>query len=647
LEIGRIIDGRYVVERTIASGGMATVYVVRHTSLDSQHALKILHVPSPEIRERLLQEGRLQARLRHPNIVAVTDTLTIDGAPGLVMEYIDGPSLDDWLAKNRPSVEEAERLFLGVLAAVDHAHRHGVVHRDLKPANVLLAPMSGGYLPKVADFGIAKVVADVLDDKGAGRVKTRSGVAMGTPAYMAPEQMESAAKVGPAADVFALGCILYDLMIGKPAFDGPHLVSILTKSREGLYDDPADVRPELPERVVEAIRGALVPEVEDRITTVAELARVLTDGKIQTLTGLSGPVEPEGTDRGQAGTTRYPRGLGSDALRSKDTFRGDDLPANAQKNAGRRPDRVPEGPELPAPLEATDPPQNGRLWLGILVPLLSLLIVISLGAVLIVGLGGAAGAAYWWTVGGVPQNIQDPPIAPEPVTPIVKAPIDPVQGNPVLPPADAPPVPPRPDPARPDPARPDPARPDPAKPDPTRPDPVSSPPTPVVPPQPPEPKPTPPAPLDPKPTAEPKPVEVKPTEPKPAIAQPPSTKPNAWALTVHQASTKSEVRNGVFRYASGQDRALLVVDVSVANGTTDRSEPTAPFRLVRDGSSYEAHLACTLAVPGAIASGTEYPAGGTVRGSVCFEVPASGSGGEIRFYPKLGGASAANARVPR
>lgn len=418
MEVGTIIEGRYVVERTLASGGMATVHVVRHTGLDSLHALKILHIPSPEIRERLLLEGRLQARLRHPNIVSVTDTITIDGAPGLVMELVDGPALDEWLGENRPSLDEAESIFLGVLAAVDHAHRHGVVHRDLKPANVLLSPMPGGFLPKVADFGIAKVVEEVLAAR-AGRVRTRTGVAMGTPAYMAPEQIEGAGAVGPAADVFALGCILYDLVVGRPAFDGPHLIAILTASREGFFDDPAEVLPDLPQRVVDAIRGALAPELEDRIPDCTTLAQVLTGGRITTLSGAGArvaatPIEvPDG---------RYPRGLGSTGGRSKPTFGGDggvdvlsrgtDVKSGSVGSASDAAastssdlftvadDPSDDRPVLPPQTHPEVRVRRERRWrlhrlmlFGIVVLPIVLVLVVS-GIVIA---GGAVSAAAWWS----------------------------------------------------------------------------------------------------------------------------------------------------------------------------------------------------------------------------------------------------------
>jgi serine/threonine-protein kinase len=141
----------------------------------------VLDVGSPTVRARLVQEGRVQAQLRHPNVVMVTDLVDVGGSPGLIMEYVPGPTLEVWLRANRPDPEVAARIFDGVLDAVTFAHENGLVHRDLKPGNVLLETVNGRLHAKVTDFGLAKV----LGPEGAGR--TRSGFAMGTPGYMAPE----------------------------------------------------------------------------------------------------------------------------------------------------------------------------------------------------------------------------------------------------------------------------------------------------------------------------------------------------------------------------------------------------------------------------------------------------------------------------
>ncbi|MCA9492628.1 MAG: serine/threonine protein kinase, partial [Myxococcales bacterium] len=183
---GAVIDGRYVVEALIGRGGMAAVYCVRHVHLDTQHALKVLTVGGPSLARRLQQEGRVQATLQHPNIVAVTDMVSVDGQPGLVMEFVRGPSLEALLGKRRPTLEQIDVLAVGVMDGVAAAHALGLIHRDLKPANVMVAVTSMTLVPKVADFGLVKLVAG--DDAGV-LSKTRSGMAMGTPAYMAPEQI--------------------------------------------------------------------------------------------------------------------------------------------------------------------------------------------------------------------------------------------------------------------------------------------------------------------------------------------------------------------------------------------------------------------------------------------------------------------------
>lgn len=181
---------KYVVEAEIGVGAMATVYRVRHAQLGSLHALKVLHVNNDSVKQRMIQEGQVQSGLRHPNIVTVTDIVDVNGAPGLVMELVEGPTLDNWLQNHRPSMADAEALFHGILNGMERAHAHRLIHRDLKPANILLAPVDGRWVPKIADFGLAKAQGKSLDLK-----RTQAGVMMGTPAYMAPEQIKDASAV--------------------------------------------------------------------------------------------------------------------------------------------------------------------------------------------------------------------------------------------------------------------------------------------------------------------------------------------------------------------------------------------------------------------------------------------------------------------
>ncbi|MCB9763428.1 MAG: protein kinase [Alphaproteobacteria bacterium] len=272
LRPGDRID-RYVIEAVLGEGGMAVVYRARHVELESMHALKVLHLSSAHLRERAIQEGRIQAQVRHPNIVAVTDVVrTADGAPVLVLEYVDGPSLEGWLAHNRPTLEQIDALVDGILAGVSAAHAHGLVHRDLKPDNVLLmATVGGRIVPKVADFGLAKVASEVIPSKGYA---TRSGVMMGTPDYMAPEQIRSAKHVDQRADVFALGAILYRMTTGRMPFRGGDVLEVMQAVSTCTYTHPRSLIPDLPDRMVRAIEGALVVDPDLRIADCARLRSI-------------------------------------------------------------------------------------------------------------------------------------------------------------------------------------------------------------------------------------------------------------------------------------------------------------------------------------------------------------------------------------
>ena len=270
LSLGETVD-RYKVETVIGTGGTAVVYRVRHRSLDTLHALKVLTISSSAIRTRMLQEGKVQASLRHPNVVAVYDVLEIDNAPGLLMEYIDGPSLERALIRHRFGIEEGETLFRGILSGVHEAHQFGLVHRDLKPANVLLKREGNQIVPKVTDFGIAKVIN--ADDHSTN---TRSGVAMGTPQYMAPEQIRDARTVDHRADLFSLGCLLYEILSGERAFPHDDTLATYQAIAQGSITDPKNLVPDLPHRFSNAIAGCIVVNRDKRIPDCETLERVIS-----------------------------------------------------------------------------------------------------------------------------------------------------------------------------------------------------------------------------------------------------------------------------------------------------------------------------------------------------------------------------------
>jgi len=271
LKAGDIVD-RYTVEGEIASGGMAEVYRVRHQQLGSVHALKVLVLRTKDIKRRLLQEGRVQAGLNHPNAIMVTDVVEVEGHPGLVMEYVDGPTLGDWVHLDNPSFEEIERVFRAVVSAIGEAHRVGLIHRDLKPSNVLLARAGEKRIPKVIDFGLAKVVEEEEDH-------TRTGVPMGTPSYMAPEQIADAKNVDPRADIFSLGVLLYYMCCRRKAFAGANAVETYNAVLAGDFVAPEVIRPDIPDNMRMAIHACMKTRVDDRPNSTEELIDIL-DGAV-------------------------------------------------------------------------------------------------------------------------------------------------------------------------------------------------------------------------------------------------------------------------------------------------------------------------------------------------------------------------------
>jgi formylglycine-generating enzyme required for sulfatase activity len=274
---------RFEIVQILGSGGTAHVYRVRHTMLGSDHALKLLTPAHASLRDRLAQEGRVQAKLRHPNIVAVTDVVEHEGRAGLVMELVRGPTLDHWLRERGPLPPlDAIRLMDGVLAAVAAAHAAEVLHRDLKPANVLLEEGPHGLVARVTDFGIAKVFSE--DARGD---HTRIGVTMGTPGYMAPEQWADAANADATSDVFALGVILYELMAGARPYDGASSTAVLDATVSGRHVHLVDRLPAIDPEVAAVIERAIRPDPSDRYPSVSAFRDALRDAA-----GIATRAEP-------------------------------------------------------------------------------------------------------------------------------------------------------------------------------------------------------------------------------------------------------------------------------------------------------------------------------------------------------------------
>ena len=219
LNAGDRID-RYVVEAPLGEGGAATVYRVRHAVLGSRHALKVLQAKWTEDegqRNRFLAEGRILAQLRHPNLLSITDVVIVPGVAGLVADLMEGRSLAEALdTEGALPEEEALRVIRGVLAGIGRAHAAGIVHRDIKPENIILhEDADGSVRPVVLDFGIAKMSDSSVVEH---RSRKMTQLAVGTPGYMAPEQITSPGSIDHRVDIFAIGVLLYELVTGEPPF---------------------------------------------------------------------------------------------------------------------------------------------------------------------------------------------------------------------------------------------------------------------------------------------------------------------------------------------------------------------------------------------------------------------------------------------
>ncbi|HMV67211.1 MAG TPA: serine/threonine-protein kinase, partial [Myxococcota bacterium] len=251
LDVGSPID-RYTVERHLGSGASAEVYLVRHKALGSRYALKLTHHTSRVALARTLQEGRIQARLRHPNVVPVYDVLDMDGRCALVLEFVAGPPLDRVLRAGPLTIEQIDALARGIMAGVAVAHQQGLVHRDLKPANVLVECAEEQVVPRISDFGIARAPDS--------QTSTRTGVAMGTPDYMPPEQIRSAARADARSDVFSLGAMLYEMLSGAPPIASDDLVDRYQKLCDRGWRPLAERAPRAPARMIRAVEAALQPD---------------------------------------------------------------------------------------------------------------------------------------------------------------------------------------------------------------------------------------------------------------------------------------------------------------------------------------------------------------------------------------------------
>jgi serine/threonine protein kinase len=273
---GDLIGAKYRITRMIGDGGMGAVYEARHEVLGVPVALKFLHgelAKRPGLASRFLQEARVAAHIQSPHVARVTDVDTAaDGSPYLVMELLSGESLQTLLDREtRLALQKAIDFALQILAGLEAAHAMNVVHRDLKPDNVFVTPGAGGPLLKLIDFGIAKLRATTEFQRGL----TRAGVIMGTPEYMAPEQLFAADQVDLRADIYSMGVILFEMISGQRPSDGDDADQIIAKVMAGKVKKLAELVPDLPPGLASVIERATAPDREARLSNAFEFRQAL------------------------------------------------------------------------------------------------------------------------------------------------------------------------------------------------------------------------------------------------------------------------------------------------------------------------------------------------------------------------------------
>ena len=341
------IAGRYQVIKKLGAGAFGTVYKAKDKILGRMVAIKTIRLEGlaaagaglDELMDRFKREAQVSAQLKHPNIVTIYDIGEAGGVSYIAMEFIDGVGLDRVIATDgQLPLERAAMLGVQVADALDFAHKNGVVHRDIKPANIMIEP---GDRVKVTDFGIAKVME-------SGDHLTMTGSLLGTPSYMSPEQAKGAALDG-RSDLFAVGCILYEMMAGKKAFRGESITGLIFKI---ITEEPPPLRdmdPDVPEEMVRIIARALAKTTDARYQTGRELADDL-------LSLTRAGVTPTLRQSEMATAAGGPGPLAAATIITPATLKGAAPAGGADASPTRIAPRPAPGPPPPPPVPAFRPP---------------------------------------------------------------------------------------------------------------------------------------------------------------------------------------------------------------------------------------------------------------------------------------------------
>jgi len=293
--------GKYRVKGELGRGGMGTVYLAEQPGLGREVAIKeLIQSADPVALKRFLQEAQVMARTSHPNLVQVHDMELMGNINYLVLEFVRGRSLRDWMIASQLPPPQVFAVMHGVLQALDYAHRHAIVHRDMKPENVLI---SDEGMVKVADFGIARLT----DDTGVGGTATKTGTTVGTPQYMSPEQVASS-KVDGRSDLYSAGIMFYELVAGQPPFtasdaDGPF--TLMAKHVQAPPKPPSVFRPGLNAELEQVILKSLSKRPEDRFQTGQEFDEAMSRVADQMCPGWQRSLEP-GADLSRMVPNRTP-----------------------------------------------------------------------------------------------------------------------------------------------------------------------------------------------------------------------------------------------------------------------------------------------------------------------------------------------------
>jgi serine/threonine protein kinase len=282
--------GKYRIKSELGRGGMGAVYLAEQMGLGREVAIKEL-IPSaaadPTALARFMQEAQVMARTSHPNLVQVHDFEQIGEANYIVLDFVRGKSLRDWVNQAAIPLPQTFAVMHGVLQALDYAHKRSIVHRDMKPENVLLSDEGA---VKVADFGIARLT----DDSGAGSTATKTGTTVGTPQYMSPEQVASS-KVDGRSDLYSAGIMFYELVVGQPPFtaseaDGPF--TLMAKHVQAPPKPPSVHKPGLDLRLEEVILKSLSKRPEERYQTGQEFDDAMSRVADRLCPGWQKSLEP-------------------------------------------------------------------------------------------------------------------------------------------------------------------------------------------------------------------------------------------------------------------------------------------------------------------------------------------------------------------